>query len=464
MADLIFLTVSRASDRRGWPALLALLLLGAAALGSALVVQLAYRTSPVVPLAAAVALAFGALAFARPLTAVYASIMLIPLELVSVRLGDVRGLTPAEALWVLTAAGWTLGRIVNGQLPLTRSPLTKPFGLMVVAIVPGLAVAVENFFVVKTLLMWSAFFLISQLVIVDGRLSTVRRLLLALVAAGGVVGTIAVVNAGSHPQELLAQGALATNRSVGAFSHPNQLAGFAVMVFPAAVALAAHERPWVRAFASVAAVPILAGAVLSLSRGGLLALAGALIVMLGWRPFRRFAVVAAVVIAGLSLAGAGPLQPVPEAAVVVTRLSSVTYAAQGVDPRFVIWRKAPQIIKDHLPFGTGAGNFVYASTTYGVVIPGERVAFGHAHNILLTMAAELGVLGVVALAWITIALFRVLAVACRRSAARGLAFAVAAGLASVALQGQVDYLLASNFITATIALLGACAVVLSRAR
>ena len=440
-----------------------------AAVLSAAVVELGYRTSPMVPIVVTGGVALAALAVTRPLVTLYVAVLLIPLNQVSVGFGQVHGITPAEAVLVLTAAGWVVGTVARGQLPVTSTPLTKPFLLLLVAVVPGLAVAVDSFIVVKTLIMWSAFFAVFQLVAADGRTVTVRRLLLVLTVSGAAVGAMTVIKASSSlPQELQDFGESATNRGVGAFTQPNQLAGFEAMVFPAAVALLVAGRgARARTLALASSALIVAGLALSLSRGGLVAMAGALILMLGWRPFRRAVVVAALGVTGLAVVSPS-LQGLPHTDVVVTRasiveqrLSSIGYAAHGVDPRFELWRTTPDIIRDHLPLGVGVGNFPNAAVRYGLV-DASGLPYDHAHNLILTVGAELGLLGLVAVTWAAVALSRLLIRACRRSADPALAFAVAAGLVAFMVEGLVDDLLASNFIAATVAILAGCAVVLCR--
>jgi O-antigen ligase len=441
----------------------------AAAAVSAGAVELAYRTNPIAPVVLMAVVALAALAVARPLVTLYVAVLLIPLNQISVGFGQVHGITPAEGLFVLTAVGWALGSAARGQLPLVPSPLTMPFALLLVALVPGLAVAVDGFIVVKTMIMWTSFFLLFGLIVADGRTATVRRLLLALVVSGAAVGIITVIKAsGSLPQELQDLGESATNRGVGSFTQPNQLAGFEAMVFPAAVALLIGGRgARARSVALASAALIVAGLGLSLSRGGLLAVAGALVVMLGWRPFRRAVIVAAVSVSVLVVVSP-PLGDLPHADVVVARadivgqrLSSIGYAAHGVDPRLQLWRTTPDIIRDRLPFGVGVGNFPPVAVRYGLV-GSNGEPYEHAHNVILTLGAELGILGLVAVVWAAVSLSRVLVRACRRSADRALAFAVAAGVAAFMLDGLVDYLLASNFVAATVTILAGCAVVLWR--
>ena len=124
----------------------------------------------------------------------------------------------------------------------------------------------------------------------------------------------------------------------------------------------------------------------------------------------------------------------------------MSYAASGGDPRFAIWRTTPQMIAAHPFFGIGENQYPEASVRYGLYAEDLGGSYQHAHNIPLTIAAETGLLGLAALAWVAVALGRVLVGACRRLTGfdRGLATAVAAAFTGLALQGMVDYTVSSN--------------------
>ena len=425
-------------------------------------VQLAYRTEPFVPLITAVAVVVLALAVSRPLITLYASIALIPLELVSLELGQA-GVSPAEALFVATGVGWAVRRLVAGELPFVASPLTKPLLLLVLAIVPGLAITDDTFLVMKILVMWTGFFLVYQLVVAEASPADVRWILLTLAFSGAVVGVIATIKSGAGAeQSLIGVGEEARNRAEGSFGHPNTLATFQALALPAALALGLEGSRRLRPAAFAAFALISVGLALSLSRGGLLAVAGALLVMALWRPFRRVVAVTALVALAFVVAGANPLGDVQQVETVTQRLSSVGYSAQGVDPRFAIWRETPTMIADHPLFGVSAGGFPEVAPRYGLLGPRSE-SFEHAHNIALTIAAELGLIGLGALIWAFVALVRELLRAYSRAddERRGLTLAIAAGLTALAVQGMVDYTLRVNAVVAIVFTLAACAVVLA---
>jgi O-antigen ligase len=434
-----------------------------AAAGGALTAALAYAKGPVVPLALVGGMAVAVVAFAMPLRLLYLAILLVPFKLYTIDVGDA-GLSLSEGLFVLSGVAWAARRAVEGHLPYTPSPLGKPYLLLLLAIVPGVLIALHPFPVVKTLVMWTAFVLVYQMVVADGRRETVRTILLALAVSAAVVGLKAAFDPGTdQPQQLLGIGEVAEGRPGGSFQDPNILATFEALGLPAALAFALGRNLALRAVGAAAFVLILAGLALSLSRGGFLAAAGVLAIMLAWRPFRWTGVVALVLVVTVQAFSGSFSGEIQQTSVVAGRIQSVSYAAAGGDPRFAIWRTTPEIIAGHPFFGIGANQFPDVSLRYGLFSE-DRGSYQHAHNIPLTIAAELGLLGLAALVWATLALGRVLLGACTRlrGADRGLAIAVAAAFTGLALQGMVDYTLSSNTVAAVMFVLAGCAVVLWR--
>jgi putative inorganic carbon (hco3(-)) transporter len=221
----------------------------------------------------------------------------------------------------------------------------------------------------------------------------------------------------------------------------------------------------VRLLAGAAFCLSAAGLLLTLSRGGILAAAGALLIMAVWAPFRRLAAVVAVgAVVVVSVSGASLLGDVRLVDTVSGRISSIEYATEA-NPRIAIWEKTPQMLADHPLFGIGANAFPVVSPRYGVFSPdAEGGVYLHAHNIPLTIAVELGLLGLAGLAWLTVVLVRLLLRSYRRSdeAGRGLTVGIAAALFALALHGMVDYTLRLNAMVAAVLVLAGCAVILSR--
>ncbi len=436
--------------------------LAAAALLGLAVVQISYRTHPVVPLVLAAGAALLVLGVVRPILTLYVAVALAPLELFSFQLGSA-GVSPAEGLLALSGFGWAASRLVRGELPFAPSPLSWPLGLLVLALVPGIAVAPEPIGVIKVLVLWSAFFFVYQMVVVEGRREMVRTLLFVLAVSAAVVGVIAVIGAGGAAPDLQGAGDTATGRASGSFGHPNTLATFEALALPGALALGLAGPAILRPAALASFGAIFAGLALSLSRGGLLAVAGALLMMLAWAPFRRTVLVTGAIVVVLGFSGASPLGDTEEVQLLSQRLESISYSAGGVDPRFRLWEVTPQIIADHPVIGIGQNAFPVVAQRYGLLLGNSAATYQHAHNIALTIAVELGLIGLAILAWLVVALVRVLTLGYRRQKAdRGLVLAVAAAFVALALQGMVDYTLRSAIIVGVVFALAGCAVVLAR--
>jgi len=426
------------------------------------VVQVAYMTAPIVPLVLAGGAALVVLSVVRPIIVLFAAVALAPLELISVDLGAV-GVSPAEAMLMLSGFGWAAVRTTRLEAPFTPSSLSWPLALLVLALIPGLLIAQDSFAVVKVVVLWTGFFFVFQMLITDGDEKTVRTLLFVLAISAAVVGAIAVIKSGGTAPELRGSGQTASGRATGSFTHPNTLATFEALALPGALALGLKGAAAVRPFALASFAVIFAGLALSLSRGGLLAVAGALGMMLVWTPFRRTVVVATAIVLVLGFAGGNPLGDTEQLQVFERRIESIGYSAGGVDPRFRLWEVTPQIIYDHPLVGVGANAFPDVAPRYGLLLENSGSTYEHAHNIALTVAAEMGLFGLLALGWIVVALTRELVRGYRRPGAdRGVALAVAAAFVAVALQGMVDYTLRSAIIPGVIFALAGCAVLLAR--
>jgi O-antigen ligase len=186
----------------------------------------------------------------------------------------------------------------------------------------------------------------------------------------------------------------ADNRVTGTIGDPNELAAVLLPAFILGLALAASIKraPVVRVAALAAAFVSILGLFLTLSRGGLIALAVALVaaIFVGgrWRP------VAALVAVLIALAGVGyfSLFASPQAKQHVTTIS-------GGAGRSDIWTVGLREFKANPITGVGVGNFQTSSVHY-LLAPGQikRSEFivdqpKVAHNTYLQVLAELGIPG-----------------------------------------------------------------------
>lgn len=232
------------------------------------------------------------------------------------------------------------------------------------------------------------------------------------------------------------------HRPAGTFFNPNFLAGFlAVALLLAIGGLLFRQpgegrRPPLRVALSVLEGALLLAALLVTgSRGGVLALAAGLVVLLVLRSSR--AAVAGVAAAALALF----LIPNP----FLQRLQSLPQTDNFAFTRLSIWKSAWSMMLDHPWFGIGLGQFQYVSTRYAFPVTTHwakytRVA-ENAHSEYLQAGAELGVPGLlVALGVVTLL---ALAVARRLRtlprASWGPIAALAAAGASIAAQAAVDF-------------------------
>ena len=216
-------------------------------------------------------------------------------------------------------------------------------------------------------------------------------------------------------------------RAIGTFILPGELAGYLIVFIPIAYAVSriAHSRK-LRAVAAVALALAAVAMVLTFSRAGWMGLAGALAFFAAVRArTKRTGVALATGIVGAAL-------------VAVLLLFNVHHDPSENYTRLSIWQTATAVI-DRFPL-TGVGPFGFSHLYALVRLPdGDATAF-HAHSVYLTFLAEMGIVGVSAVAWsfwaFAVELRRRLALATDEAAF--LAAAVTAGLVGTLVQGLID--------------------------
>jgi O-antigen ligase len=417
-----------------------LLLWAAGAAGIALiaVVQttIFYRASPMVGIALPVALAIAGLVVAQPLAGLCLGIAAVPLEVLHTQI------TPLEGLLLLTAGAVVL-RWAFGALRLRIDPVFFVYAAALLWMLAGLAVARDQFIVVRTVLMWTGFGVVA-LYVSNGTPAQVRKVLWAVVVAGTILGIEAVLSGST--QEARAGATAVSGRAHGSFNHPSQLAFFLVMTLPPGLVLAVRSRgPW--RVAAIGAVAVMFSALLmTLTRGAIIGAACSLVVMLAWPPFRRIASAVLVVLLLFAVFNAGALSRSRELSLVGARLATVLNKDQATvnNARLTIWKTVPQIVSDHPVFGIAVGNFERYSLEYGLSEGGA--AFEHAHSVPLTILSEQGPLGLVLFALMVWLMARKAAAALRRRTAAAFPYALAAiaGLGGLLVNSLTDYPPGSN--------------------
>jgi putative inorganic carbon (HCO3(-)) transporter len=421
-----------------------------------------------VGVAAGLALPVGAAAAAtigrRPMLGVQLGVLAVPLEFFSLRIGGETGLSPTEMLLLVSAGAalvqWSL-TVARPQVP----PVLRAATATCVLIAVGYLAAEDKLIVTKILVMWSAFMVVAVLV-ANAEERDVARLMACVAIAGGIAGLVAV--AGGANQSLVEGGLIATNRAQASFAQPNVLGFFLVLAIPTAVVLAVRGRPATRAFMAVMAAGAFWGLMLSLSRTSLIGTFLALGVLLLWPAFRRWAIVGLAALALFALFNVQALERSQQISVVTQRLATLGRATTvEADPRLQMWRTTPKIIAAHPLLGVGAGNYSVAAKRYALLDQND-LPFDHAHDVPLTIGAELGLPGLAVLAWFVVALGALVlrAIDLRGDPVRGaLLLALAATMVGVAPIALADYPPRTNAIAATFIIeVGALAALLRHAR
>jgi putative inorganic carbon (HCO3(-)) transporter len=171
----------------------------------------------------------------------------------------------------------------------------------------------------------------------------------------------------------------------GMFKNPNDLALNMVAVMPLAAALAMRSRSTVRRLLAIGCAFLMMGAVVvSQSRSGTIGLA-VMIAILGVNIARRRPAVAAAGV--LALMFAIPLMP----SSYWHRLSSITDQSADEtgsgEARRILLRESLQAFLEHPITGVGAGQFKNYNPE------GREEAWRESHNVVLQVAAELGMIG-----------------------------------------------------------------------
>jgi O-antigen ligase len=344
---------------------------------------------------------------------------------------------------VLAALGGLAVAFANGSVRF-RPPAAMGFGLLFVAAMFASTIFSETPLVslrVSVNHMLGAFLAVAVAVVVRGS----RESMLWVMRGWILAGILLIVPA--LPSALLASevfgGSLVQGRVQGAFSQPNDYGEFCLLTAVVAGALLAGRHPaWDRWLGFAGLFAGVAGGAVSFSRGTWLGAAGCLFAVAVLSPQLRRRVFGLVVgLLAFLLLGAWVGQaPFPT---LVSRLLGIFIGATNPeDDRPLIYEQGIRIFRENHVFGVGPGGYLSASQEAGS--PLIRHTYIHSHNILLTVAAEVGIVGVIALLSFTAALAVATLTARKRLLAVGdtsenatLAI-LAGGLVGIAVHGLID--------------------------
>jgi O-antigen ligase len=410
---------------------------------------LAYTVGPLAGLGVVASAGVVAVVLWQPMAGVYLGLLAIPLELFAFRVGGSFGLSASELVFLLTAAV-ALFHIAARARTIPGSPVFVWFiGLLLVGLL-GLTFAEDTFVIVRIVLMWTAFLIVAALVS-SGSSTEVERVLRTVAFTGGIVGVVALATTGE--QQLVAGGVIASNRAEATFAHPNVLAFYLQLSIPLALVTGMRATGIVRLVLLASGAIAVAGLMLSLSRSGIVGAGIALVILLAWAPFRRYAGALLLILTLFALANLGSLQD-SSAGLVAKRLSTLNVESVRYNPRTKIWRSTPDIVIDHPFFGVGMGNFGEVSPGYGIRDIGG-LAYDHAHNLVLTFAAETGLVGTFIFLAFLLAVAQAGIRAIRSSDLPGFApsLAIVGGLAGLFVTSIAEYPPRTNVIMALIMVL-----------
>lgn len=214
-------------------------------------------------------------------------------------------------------------------------------------------------------------------------------------AAGTLLVTLPAIPAALEASSSFS-GAAVGNRVQGVFAQPNDFGEFGLMGFVTAAALLARPRITAdRWLAGVSLAVSTLGIVASFSRGTWIGMAVFFVALVILRPqlLRLVAGGAAAILALIGLGGALGIPPFPT---VVERLGNLlNTGANPDDDRSLIYGQAFELFQ-HNPF-VGVGPAAYANAAAAPGTDFVARSYLHGHSVPLTVAAEVGLLGLLAL-------------------------------------------------------------------
>ncbi|HYW54433.1 MAG TPA: O-antigen ligase family protein [Dongiaceae bacterium] len=211
-------------------------------------------------------------------------------------------------------------------------------------------------------------------------------------------------------------------RAIGTFVLPGELAGYLIVYVPIAYALTSTQ-PRQRVLAGTGLALASVAFVLTFSRAGWIGMAAALAALVLLQRRRRGARYAAAIMGVVIVA--------------VGLLFNTHHDPSENFTRISIWQAAIAMI-ERFPF-SGTGPFDFPRIYSVVRLPGGEPVAYHAHSLVLSIAAETGLVGVAALLFGWWRFLAELRARLRASGADGaLATAIAAGLAGTWVQGAID--------------------------
>ncbi len=361
---------------------------------AAVITEVLYRLSPTYGVAAVAAAAIVPIIFWRPSLGIYASLLAIALDANSASVAG-SSVTPAKALLLVTAASVLPRLLLNSAAVRVHRVHVWFLGLVGVSCL-GLTFAPDKHAVLVTTAQAFAYLLISIYVARMDRPALVR-VLVVLAVSGGLVGVSAIIGSGAQTNPLLVTSTVSGNAGRAQLGqiNPNIIAFYLLLALGPAISLAVGaEDRWQRIASAISIPLIAAGIILTQSRAAIVGGVLILLVLLGSSQYRRVALPLALVLVLVVAVNFNAVMSIPQVASVQQRLAQIS-STSGIqsNPRVQIWAATPGIIADHFVLGVGEGNFAVYTARASIYEIGVDAPFDHAHDLFLTVAAELGLVG-----------------------------------------------------------------------
>jgi O-antigen ligase len=226
---------------------------------------------------------------------------------------------------------------------------------------------------------------------------------IALIAAGTFSACYAVAQLTHHSNQVWNQLSPYISRASGTYISPNNLAGLLAMLLPLVLAylLVGKVNIVTRILLGYAAVALSAGLAVTFSRGGYLAAAAGIVLLLGILLFHGNHRLKAVLLLVVILAGGsyGASHYLSKTVGYMRRVAAPEEDARqqfidaSADSRLALWGAAARMWADHPWLGVGPAHFDYRFREYRPELVQGRP--DRVHNDYLNLLADWGVAGVV---------------------------------------------------------------------
>ena len=322
-----------------------------------------------------------------------------------------------EALVGLVLAAWLMRMVTHRTIRVSWPPLTLPLAVFLGILCLTCLETTSLEHSLKEIVKWVEVLAFYVLVANEMDADWSKALVFVFLGTGALAALQGIyqflLQAG--PEEFVLFGRFL--RAYGTFEQPNPYAGYLGLTFPlaaglvvaAVVAVGRRVSGWWLVWAAGTGVLMLTAIVMSWSRGAWLGVAAAAVAIFaavvarGGRTMLLGVLFSVIVIyvllaGGLSLAPPSVVQRfadfMPYLGVADVRGVEVTDANFAVLERMAHWQSALGMWKDHPWLGVGIGNYEPVYAQYA--LPLWALPLGHAHNYYLNVAAEAGLLGLVA--------------------------------------------------------------------